>query len=316
MLDYMTQAERFAEALGDRRRLGLVSSCLTNLFTVMFDLERAIEYGERAVAIAAELDGTAVMILANNFLGVARYSMGEFPAAIQLARRNVVLLQGNLAHELFGLPLLPAVYSRTVLAWSLAELGNFAEAAEIAREAITIAEAVDHPYSLVFDCLGLGRTHLRRGDSAEATLHLERAVGACRTGDLPMMFALAAAPLASAYCLAGRPDAALALLEEAIEQARTLGNPFGHWLSASGQAEAYLRSGRAAEALPLARSAVDLTRAIKARGLSVLALCLRGEVAASQEPSLAEEPSRRTAKLSPWLARWGCGRSRPVATWD
>jgi class 3 adenylate cyclase/tetratricopeptide (TPR) repeat protein len=289
MLDYMTEAERLAEALGDRHRLGLISSFLANYFNVMLDLERAVEYGERAVAIASEPHDTTVMTLANNFLGLARYSMGEFPAAIDLARRNVELLKGDLARELFGLPLLPAVYSRTLLAWSLAELGIFTEAAEIGREGVTIAEMVDHPYSLVFACLGLGTVHLRRGNFDEAIVHLERAVRTCRTGDVPVIFAFAAAPLASAYCLAGRPDAALDLLKEAIEQARAIGDPFGHWLRAGGRAEAYLRSGRAAEALPQARRAVELTQAVKGRGLMVWALRLMGEVAASQEPPLAEE---------------------------
>ena len=289
MLDYMTEAERLAEGLGDRRRLGLVSSFLANYFNVMLDLERAVEYGERAVAIASEVHDTTVMTLANNFLGLARYSMGDFSGAIELARRNVALLQGDLARDLFGLALLPAVYSRTVLAWSLAELGNFAEAADVALEGIRIAETVDHPYSLVFACLGLGTTHLRRGDLEAAIDHLERAIRTCRTGDVPVIFAVAAAPLASAYCLAGRPDAALDLLKEAVELARAIGDPFGHWLRSGGRAEAFLRSGRAAEALPLARHAVELTRAVKGRGLMVWALRLMGEVAASQDPPLMEE---------------------------
>src|SRR6266478_3846415 len=289
MLDYMTEAERLAEALGDRRRLGLVASFLANLFTVMLDLERAVEYGERAVAIASELHDTTVMTLANNFLGMGRYSMGEFPAAIELARRNVALLQGDLARERFGMPLLPAVYSRTVLAWSLAELGSFPEGTEAGREAIRIAETVDHPYTLVFACLGLGTVHLRRGDFKEAIVHLERAVRTCRTGDVPGIFALVASPLASAYCLAGRPDAALDLLKEAIEQAIAIGDPFGHWLRAAGRAEAYLLVGRAGDALPLAQRGVEVSKAVKGRGNMAWALRLMGDVAAAQTPPLVDE---------------------------
>ena len=60
MLDHLTEAEQLAAALGDRRRLGLVASFLTNYFNVMLDLERAIEYGERAVAIASEIHDTTV----------------------------------------------------------------------------------------------------------------------------------------------------------------------------------------------------------------------------------------------------------------
>jgi class 3 adenylate cyclase/tetratricopeptide (TPR) repeat protein len=289
MLDYLTEAERLAETLGDHRRLGLVSSFLANYFNVMLDLERAVEYGERAVAIASEIQDTTVAVLANTFLGLARYSTGAFPAAIDLARRNVTLLQGDLARERFGMALLPAVYSRTVLASSLAELGDFAEAAEVALEGIRLAEMVDHPYSLVFACLGLGTVHLRRGDFDEAIVHLERAVRTCRTGDVPVVFAFAAAPLASAYCLAGRADTALDLLEEAVEQAKIIGDPFGHWLRAGGRAEVYVRSGRAAEALPLARRGVEMTKAVKGRGLMVWAIRLMGEVAAAQTPPLAEE---------------------------
>jgi tetratricopeptide (TPR) repeat protein len=289
MLDYMTEAERLAEALGDRRRLGLISSLLANYFTVMFDLDRAVEYGERAVAIGLELHDTTVMTLANNFLGVVRYGMGEFPAAIDLVRRNIALLQGDLVRERFGLPLLPSVYARTVLAWSLAEMGNFSEAAEAGREGIRIAETVDHPYALVFACLGLGTVHLRRGDFKEAIIHLERAVRTCRTGDVPGIFALAAAPLASAYCLAGRADTALDLIKEAIEQAIAIGDPFGHWLRAASRAEAYLQVGRAADALPLAQRGIEVSKAVKGRGNLAWALRLMGEVAAAQTPPLVDE---------------------------
>jgi class 3 adenylate cyclase/tetratricopeptide (TPR) repeat protein len=289
MLDYMTEAERLAEALGDRRRLGLLTSFLANLFTVMLNLERAIEYGERAVTIASELHDTPLMTIANAFFGMARYSMGEFPAAIELARRNVALLQGDLAHERFGLPLLPAVYSRTVLAWSLAELGDFDEAAEAGLEAIRIAETVDHPYTLVFGCLGLGIVHLRRGEFQEAITHLERAVRTCRTGDVPGIFALTASPLGSAYCLAGRADAALDLLKEAIERAIAIGDPFGHVLRTGGRAEAYLLVGRAADALPLVKRGVENSKAVKGRGVTSWTLRLMGEVTAAQTPPLVDE---------------------------
>jgi tetratricopeptide (TPR) repeat protein len=185
--------------------------------------------------------------------------------------------------------LFPAVYSRTVLTWSLAELGNFPEAAEVGREAVQIAETLDHPYTLVFACLGLGTVHLRRGDLSEAIATLERAVRTCRTGDVPVIFALAASPLGSAYCLTGKAEAALDLLKEAIEQAIAIGDPFGHWLRAAGRAEAYLLLGRAGEALPLAQRGVEISKAVKGRGVMGWALRLMGEVAAAQTPPLVDE---------------------------
>jgi tetratricopeptide (TPR) repeat protein len=130
---------------------------------------------------------------------------------------------------------------------------------------------------------------LRRGEFQEAITNLERAVRTCRTGDVPVIFAIAASPLASAYCLTGRPDAALDLLKEAIDQAIAIGDPFGHWLRAAGRAEAYLLVGRAADALPLAQRGVEISKAVKGRGVMSWALRLMGEVAAAQTPPLVDE---------------------------
>ena len=41
MQDHLQEAERLAEAAGDRRRQGLVAAFLTNFYTVMLELRRA-----------------------------------------------------------------------------------------------------------------------------------------------------------------------------------------------------------------------------------------------------------------------------------
>ena len=134
MQDHLQEAERLAEAAGDRRRQGLVAAFLTNFYTVMLELRRAIEYGERAVAIAAQVGDVEAQVLAHTFLGLARYGQGDYRAAVELARHNVTLLRGDLVRERFGMAVLPAVYSRTVLVWSLAELGEFADGLAVGQE--------------------------------------------------------------------------------------------------------------------------------------------------------------------------------------
>src|SRR5439155_9762714 len=146
--------------------------------------------------------------------------------------------------------LLPGVYSRTVLVWSLAERGEFAAAAGIGEDAIELAEAVDHPYSLIFACLGPGMLHLRQGDHVRAIPMLERALQVCQSFDVAAVHATAAGPLASAYSLAGRSDDALHLIRRAVEHAIAIGDPLGHWIRTGTRAEALLAAARAAEALP------------------------------------------------------------------
>ena len=54
-----------------------------------------------------------------------------------------------------------SVRARSHLAWTLAELGDFPAARNLATEAMRLADASNHPYSLCHACLGLGVTRVR-----------------------------------------------------------------------------------------------------------------------------------------------------------
>ena len=67
-----------------------------------------------------------------------------------------------------------------VLARALAERGVFDEGDAHGHEGIRIAEALDHPFSLVWDGLS-GLAYLKRAGGAEQAVPLlERAVAKCR----------------------------------------------------------------------------------------------------------------------------------------
>jgi tetratricopeptide (TPR) repeat protein len=272
-------AERLARQLGDQRRLGIVSAFLSNHYTIMGDLARGAEHGERVLAIADALGDASLRVLANGALSMVDYRLGKYEQAIELARRNVDLLRGDLLGERFGMAPIASVYARTVLAWSLAEIGEFDDGAAVAREAIRIAEAAQHAHSLCFACHGLGVVWLRRGDLEGAVTVLERARELCEVADLPLLFPVVVAALASALAAAGRTAESLALLERGLQRAVDLGHPFGHWLRTGGLSEALLQAGRVDEALPLARLAVQTTRYVRVRGAEAWALSLLAEVA-------------------------------------
>jgi class 3 adenylate cyclase/tetratricopeptide (TPR) repeat protein len=279
MHDVLRQAEDLARALDDRRRLGVVSSFLTNYFQFMGDLERAVEYGERALEIATSIGDLAVEVVATAYLSLSYQTLGQLPRAIELARRNVARLPGDLALEWFGMAILPAIYSRTGLVRALAEVGEFADGEAIGQEGVRIGEQVDHAYSLHFACLGLGVLYLRRGDWARAIGLLERAHELCRVADAPAMLAHVAGFLAAAYTQAGRSDDAIALLESAQEHAASLGLPgstLGHAVRLAALGEAYLVSGHPARATELGRVALECFERLRARGYEAWALHLLG----------------------------------------
>ena len=290
ILDHLQAAESLATGLDDRRRLGWISTYLSNYFATMGDYDRALEAGERALAIAAPLGDLALQIMANFFLGFAHLFLGSYRRAVQYLSRNVEALQGDRMYEHFGEPGLPSVFSRAFCGWCLAELGEFAEAIRIAMEGVRIASVTDQPFTLGHAYLGIGIVHLRRGQLEPAIAALERGQQTCQFGDT--LFPWIASHLGYAYALSGRAVEARPLLELAVEQAATM-KGIGQGLLAAHLGESCLLAERAAEARQLAQHALELSRENGQRGAEVYALRLLGEIAARRDPPNAEEAESR-----------------------
>src|SRR5262249_2950922 len=143
-------------------------------FRQVGDYERAIESGRRGLAIAEARGDLPLRVATHIYLAHAYHNLGQYRSGADLLRRNVELLEGELSRERLDLPYVAAVHSRTWLVWCLAELGEFAEAITRAEESLRIAEAADHPSSLISAHSGLGHVFLRRGELEGAIPVLER----------------------------------------------------------------------------------------------------------------------------------------------
>ena len=284
MLDSLREAATLAEALDDQPRLGRVSAYMCRYFREMGDHDGAVESGQHALAVAETLGDFALQVMAHHYLGVAYHALGDHRRAMGLLRSNVESLAGDLLRERFGLTGLPAVLSRAWLARCLAELGAFPEGIAHAEEAVRIAEAVDHPNSLIHAYLGVGFLSLRQRDLSRAIPVLERGLDLCRVFNILLWFPETAAALGCAYACAGRVAEALPLLEQAEQRGAAMGTMGGQSLRVGYVSEAYLLAGRMQEAVQLAGRALDLARAHKERGHEAWALRLLGEIAAHQAP--------------------------------
>jgi len=284
MLDYLREAATLAKALGDQPRLGRVSVYMCRYCREMGDHDGAVESGQRALSVAETLGDFALQVMAQHFLGVAYHVLGDHRRAMGLLRRNVESLAGDLLRERFGMAGLPAVISRAWLARCLAELGAFPEGITHAEEAVRIAEAVDHPNSLIHAYLGIGFLSLRTRDLSRAISVLERSLDLCRVYNLRIWFSETASALSCAYAFASRVAEALPLLEQAEQSDAATGQMGSQSLRVGYVSEAYLLAGRMQEAVHLAGRALDLARAHKERGHEAWALRLLGEIAAHQAP--------------------------------
>jgi class 3 adenylate cyclase/tetratricopeptide (TPR) repeat protein len=275
IFDRLREAETLAQVLGDRQRLAQVSVYMTEYFRRMRDRDHAIESGQRALALATAHGDVGLQVMAHFYVGSVSYDLGDYRRVVDLLGWNVASLEGDLSRERFGMTGLPSVLSRVYLSWSLAELGVFAESVARGEEAVRIAEATDHPFSLIWAYFGIGHLYLRKGDFLRSIPVLERGLGLCQDWHIPALFTAVASPLGAAYALSGRVTEALSLLEEAASKGQEL-----QALAFARLSEAYLLAGRTEDARDRAQRAVALSQHYRQRGYQAHALRLLGDIAA------------------------------------
>jgi tetratricopeptide (TPR) repeat protein len=282
--EHLRLAETLARRLNDQRRLGRTFAYLSDYFRVTGEPGHAVESGEHALALATALGDFTLQVMATFFLGAACSALGEHRRAVHYFTSNVASLTGELLRERFGMTGLPAVMSRTWLVSCLADLGEFDEGIARGDEAVQLAEAAEHPFSLTQAYYALGTLFLRRGALLQAILVLQRGLALCQGAGIVTWFPTVAAALGYAYTLSGRISEALPLLQQAVAQDPSRGISAGHARRVAYLSEAYLLAGRSAEAADLATSALTCARTLQARGNEAYALWLHGEIHAQQEP--------------------------------
>jgi tetratricopeptide (TPR) repeat protein len=280
----LREAEAIAEAQGDRRRLGVVCAYMTDYFRLTGQSEEAVACGERALAFATELGEFSLQVLAHMLLGHACHAIGRYHRAVQLLKRSVALLSGELIYERLGSSGLPAVLARSFMVFSLVDVGEFGEAISIGAEAVRIAEEADTAHSQVLAAHAVGLTYLCKGDFDRAVPLLTETFQRCQVGHIPLGSRLLASALGYASALAGHVGDALPLLEQAVRETEALKVFFRYALWLAWLGEAYLLAGRTDDALIFAKRALDHAGTHQELGHQAYALRLLGEVAAHQSP--------------------------------
>ncbi len=281
---YLREAEALARTIDDQRRLGSVSGYMSGLH--LNTGGRASDV--RAFALQVEASGASLgdvpLQVAGRYYQVWLGALsGDYRGTERLCRTLLDSLTGDLSRERFGLVAYPAVVSRAFLARALAELGVFDEGRDHGGEAIRVAEALDHPFSLIWACLNLGRLESLRGEFVRATSPLERAVALSREWNIAYLTPIALAALGHVYAVSGRVGEGVSWLEEALAAYASAGIGYLHSMSTVQLGEAYLLAGRVEEARACGARAVVLARERGERGHEAWAHRLLGETASDHD---------------------------------
>jgi tetratricopeptide (TPR) repeat protein len=280
VLGYLREAEGLARTLDDPRRLGWVSAYMSghHLHTGGHVTE-VRTLAQRVEAIAERLGDVPLQIAAQYYLAAASYLSGDYRATEHVCRKLMQSLHDQRTGEGLGLVVSPAVMSRATLARALAERGVFDEGDAHGQEAIRIAEALDHPFSVVVGCLDLAYLKSVRGELSQAAGLLERVVAQCREWNITSHTPIALASLGHVYAWLGRIEEGVSYLQQALTTYESAGIGFHHSLSVEQLGEAYLLADQVENARACADRAVMLARGRGERGYEAWALRLLGETA-------------------------------------
>src|SRR5262249_14308667 len=154
-----------------------------------------------------------LQVEANFRLGQAYCMLSDYAPATALLRENLRLLAGDAAGQHTGLGGLTYCGSCYWLVPCLTQRGEFGGARAGSEEALRVAEATDHPYTLVAPYLALGSLWLMQGAFQPAIGVLKRVEVLCETWQLRYFVPRIASALGYAYLLSGQAADGMPLLE-------------------------------------------------------------------------------------------------------
>src|SRR5438132_10535717 len=157
------------------------------------------------------------------YLGAAYNKLGQYSQAINVLKRAIGRLVGDLRHGQIGTAGYPAVTCRGHLVQCLAAMGQFREGISYAEEGIQIAEEVGDASVLVYVNCSLAFLYLLKGDLDKAIPILERALTTCRLSNILVYIPFVSSRLGCAYANAGRVVEGLPFLEQGVEDSASAG---------------------------------------------------------------------------------------------
>ena len=176
----------------------------------------AIDAGRQALAIAESSGGSPLLVPLRQYLGGALHALGEHAAAQEMLSANVREVAEDAPGHRFGMAGLPAVLCRATRCWSLEHLGDFEAAAADAADALRIARASGHGFSIQGACFAAGNLHLSRGEYAQARRILEEGLAIGQAARHRMWVPLLGPLLALSAAGAGDPIAAADIVDRTV----------------------------------------------------------------------------------------------------
>jgi class 3 adenylate cyclase/tetratricopeptide (TPR) repeat protein len=283
------EAEPAAKMLGDQRRLADVYSHLSNYHYMKGEPETATEFGRLCLTLSDSSDDHPSPHSPRQYLGTCYHVLGRYDDAASVLGEHIEGIERGAAYKRFGQTNLSYVSSCGWLAFSLAELGDFGRAHEVAARGTRAAAMTGHAYVEAIASTFSGLVWQAQGEIDRAVPILRQSLQTCVEHQVVVWRPIAGALLGHAYVLQGRVPYGLDLLGEAAALTERLQVLAYRSLWTARMAEALLVAGQLAKAVETARHAKELSVQHKERGNHARALVVLGTACLALGPASTEE---------------------------
>ena len=174
ILPHLEKARTLAERIGDRERLALAALYESGYHWIQGKHHLAIEAGMRGLSAAEELDSWELRGLSHYRIGQALLFLGDHVAAADHLRKGVAALDHDAGRTLLRFGGLALTFVASFTAWTLAELGEFAESETVGQMGFELAMKANHAYSISIATFGLAQGLIRQGRFSDAIRVLEQ----------------------------------------------------------------------------------------------------------------------------------------------
>jgi tetratricopeptide (TPR) repeat protein len=283
------EAESLARTLGDQRRLAQLYSLLCNYHYMKGEPDTASEFGQLCLTMSSAADDLSFQHAPRQYLGTCYHVLGRYHEAATVLTEHIEGLERGDEFKRFGPTNLSYVSSCGWLAFTLAELGEFSRAHEVAAKGTSAATLASHAYVQAIASTFAGLVWHTQGEFERAVPILRQSLHTCLEHQLVVWRPIAGALLGHTYVLLGRASPGLDLLDEAAALTERLQVRAYRALWTLRLAEAQLVAGQVPKAVETARSAVELAVRHREQGNHASALVVLGTACLRLGPSAFDQ---------------------------
>jgi hypothetical protein len=157
VLPHLERARTLAERIGDRERLALAALYDRGYQWIKGEHHLAVEAGMHGLTAAEELDRGELRGLAHYRIGQALLFLGDHVAAADHFRKGIAAFDHDAGRTLLRFGGLVLAFVASFTAWTLAEIGEFAESEAVGLMGFELAMKANHAYSISVASFGLAQ---------------------------------------------------------------------------------------------------------------------------------------------------------------